>query len=305
MQPAEMGGGPPLSVVIGTTEGWPYVRPVLESLREEVAALGAEIVIADGSGRPAPAAAEVGPAVRWLPVAEPSVFRLYWHGLHAAGGAVIATTEDHCVVRPGWCSAILAAHREHPQAAAIGGAIENGSHESLLDWASFFITQGAHMAPLGQQAVPATTNEACLSLKRHVVEELTDSGGMGFMAILELRRLAEAGAELRVDDRFAVDHFQTIGFAETTAIHFHNGRAIAGFRRTRGMDAEDWLRMAAALVLPLARTARALRLGWAKRRHRGRLLASVPLMLWLDMCQGVGHLLGYAVGPGDSPGQMR
>lgn len=295
----------PLSVVIGTTEGWPSVAPVLRSLRSEAEALGAEIIFADGSGRPPPSAAETGPAVRWLSYAEPSVFRLYWHGLQAARGDIVATTEDHCVVHPGWCSAILAAHREHPGAAAIGGAIENGSHETLLDWGSYFITQGQHMAPLGQRAVSATTNEACLSFKRHAVEQLTDSGGMGFMAILELRRLAEAGSELRVDDRFAVDHHQTIGFAETTAIHFHNGRTIAGFRRARGMTGEDWLRMAASLVLPFLRTTRAVRLGWLKGRHRGQLLASAPLMLWLDLCQGLGHLLGYALGPGKSPGKMR
>jgi hypothetical protein len=298
-------GRPPLSVVVATTEGWPYVRPLLDSLRAEAEAVGAEIVFADGSGERPPAPSEIGPAVRWLAFAEPSVFRLYSLGLRAARGDIVATTEDHCTVRPGWCAAILAAHRRHPQAAAIGGSIDNGSRESLTDWASFFITQGQHMSPLGQRAVEMTTNEACLSLKRWAVERLGDSAGMGFMAILELRALRESGAELRVDDTFGVDHFQTIGLGETTAIHFHNGRAIAGFRRTRGMSGEDWLRMAAALVLPLARTWRAVRVVWAKRRHRRELLASVPLILWLDFVQGVGHLLGYALGPGDSPGRMR
>jgi hypothetical protein len=303
--PTSASSTPPLSVVIGTTEGWPYVEPLLKSLRPDAERLGVEIIFADGSGRPPPAQDEVGPQVRWLAYLEPSVFRLYWHGLHAARGAVVATTEDHCVARAGWCEAILAAHAEHPQAAAIGGAIENGSRETLLDWASYFITQGLHMAPLGQRAVRVTTNEACLSLKRDVVGRLTDSGGLGFMAILELRRLADSGAELRVDDRFAVDHFQTIGVGETTAIHFHNGRAIAGFRRRRGMTGEDWLRMLGALALPFVRTVRAVSLCWRKGRHRRVLLASAPLMLWLDLCQGFGHLLGYALGPGDSPGRMR
>jgi hypothetical protein len=58
-------------------------------------------------------------------------------------------------------------------------------------------------------------------------------------------------------------------------------------------------------VLPLARTWRAVHVVWAKRRHRRELLASVPLILWLDFVQGVGHLLGYALGPGNSPGRMR
>lgn len=303
-----MGNGeerPPLSVVIATTEGWPYVRPLHISLRAQAAAMGAEIVYADGSGRAAPATDEIGPQTRWLPFDDPVVFRLFMHGLRAARGEIVATTEDHCIVRDGWCAAILRAHAEHPTAAAIGGALENGSSDSLLDWASFFITQGMHMAPLGQREVSMTTNEANLSFKDWAVAQLGDSAGMGFMAILELRRLAEGGASLRVDDRLVVDHHQTIGFRATTAIHYHNGRSIAGFRRARGMTGEDWLRMAGALVLPLVRTYRAFRSVWAKGRLRRRLLVSLPLMLWLDLCQGVGSLAGYALGAGDSPRFLR
>lgn len=296
---------PALSVVIATTEGWPYVAEVLESVREQAESVGAEIVIADGSGRPEPAVHEIGTATRWLVVDENSVFALFRRGLSAAQGNLVATTEDHCIVRAGWCAAILNAHAQHPEAAAIGGAIENGSTGSLLDWASFFITQGLHLSPLGQREVRATTNEANLSLKRWAVERIGDSQGLGFMAILELRRLAGEGATLRVDDRMVVDHFQEIGFRATSAIHFHNGRTIAGFRRAVGMSAEDWLRMFGALLLPLVRTYRAGRTVWAKGRLRRTLIVSLPLMLWLDVCQGAGHLVGYAAGPGDSPRHLR
>jgi hypothetical protein len=298
-------GRPPLSVVVATTEGWPYVRPLVVSLRGQAEAVGAEIVFADGSGRAAPAVDDIGPNTRWLTFAETTVFRLFMDGLRAARGEIVAMTEDHCTVHAGWCAAILSAHAEHPTAAAIGGALENGSSGSLVDWASFFITQGMHLAPLGEREVGATTNEANLSFKHWAVEQLGDSAGMGFMAILELPRLAERGGVLRVDDRMVVDHFQTIGFGPTTAIHYHNGRSIAGFRRAGGMTGEDWLRMAAALVLPVVRTYRAFRIVWAKGRLHGTLLASLPLMLWLDYSQGIGHLVGYARGPGDSPHLLR
>jgi hypothetical protein len=296
---------PPLSIVVATTEGWPIVRPALESFRMEAERVGAEIVIADGSGRPAPSTDEVGPNVRWLSYDVPIVFRLYHLGLREARGEIIATTEDHATVRPGWVPAILQAHADHPEAAAIGGAIENGSRRSLLDWGSYFITQGQHMAPLGSREVPMTTNEANLSFKRWAAERLGDSNGQGFMAILELRRLADDGAILRVDDRMVVDHYQQLGFRATSVIHYHNGRSIAGFRRHRGMERQDWLRMAASLGIPLVRVGRVVRGGWAKGRRRGTLLASLPAMVWLDYCQGVGHLVGYALGPGDSPRYLR
>lgn len=296
---------PPLSVVVGTTEGWPYVQPVLDAIRGDAEALGVEILFVDGSGHQPPRREDIGGHVRWLTSRSTSVFKLYAEGLREALGEVVATTEDHAVPRPGWCAAILRAHAEHPEAAAIGGAIENGSRHSLIAWASYFITQGPHMAPLGNRQVPMTTNEANVSYKRSAVVDLDDNDGLGFMAILHNQRLAERGEILRVDDRMVVDHFETVGLRATSAIHFHNGRAISGFIRHKGMTTEQWLRMAAALVLPVYRTARAIRIGLGKGRMRGRVLASAPIALWLDYCGGVGHLLGYVAGEGDSPRHLR
>jgi hypothetical protein len=296
---------PRLSIVVATTEGWPYCRTVLDSFRAEAEEVGAEIIIGDGSGRPAPTADEIGPPTRWLVRSEPSVFALYAVALREARGQIVATTEDHCTARPGWCAAILRAHAEHPEADAIGGAIENGSTDTLLDWASYFITQGPHMAPLGQREVGVTTNEADLSYKPAAIAALDDNDGLGFMAILHNRRLAEQGHILRVDDRMVVDHHQSIGVRETSAIHFHNGRSIAGFRRQRGMTDEDWTRLAASLLIPLWRSARAFRTGWSKGRLRRTLLTSMPWAVWLEYCQGIGHLVGYATGPGDSPRHLR
>jgi hypothetical protein len=296
---------PPLSIVIGTTEGWPHVRALLDSLRKDAQDLGVEIIVADGSTRPAPSAEETGPHVRWLSSSSNSVFRLFAEGLRVARGDVIATTEDHALPRPRWIAAIVRAHREHPEAAAIGGAIENGTRKSLTNWASYFITQGPHMAPLGDRRVLMTTNEANVSYKRSAIEDFDDNGGLGFMAVLHNRRLAEAGEILRVDDRMVVDHFETVGLRDTSIIHFHNGRSISGFERQRGMTTEQWLRMATSLLLPLWRTVRAVKTGLAKGRLRRQLLASAPIALWLDYCGGVGHLIGYARGAGDSPRHLR
>ena len=296
---------PPVSVVIGTGEGWPYVRGLVGSLRAEAEELGAEVVVADGSGNPPPTATDLGPSVRWLTSAGDSVFALYVLAMRAARAEIVALTEDHARPRPGWIAAALRAHTEHPQASAIGGAIENGTTDGLLPWASYFTTQGPHMAPLGNREVPATTNEANVSYKREALEQVDPDEGTGFMAVLYNRRLAESGRVLRVDDRMVVDHYEATGFASTTALHFHNGRSVAGFRRTRGMSDEDWVRMMVSLMLPAWRTLRALRVGLAKGRLRRQLLASAPLALWLEYVQGIGHLTGYVAGPGDSPQHMR
>jgi hypothetical protein len=296
---------PALTVVVGTREGWRYVQNLVERLTDDATGLDVEIILVDGSGREAPRPPDIDARVRWLVADDGSVFRLFARGLREARGEVIATTEDHALPWPGWCSAILRAHVEHPEAAAIGGTIENGSTDRLLDWASYFITQGPHMGPLGNRVVAVTTNEADLSFKRRAIEDFDDNAGMGFMAILHTKRLAQSGEVLRVDDRMKVDHFQSIGLRETSAIHFHNGRSISGFRRSRGMKGADWVRLVVAPVLPLWRTVRLLRVAWAKGGQRARLVASLPLCVYLEYCQAAGHFMGYVAGAGDSPNQLR
>jgi hypothetical protein len=71
------------------------------------------------------------------------------------------------------------------------------------------------------------------------------------------------------------------------------------------MSPEDWVRMATALLLPAWRTARVMRVGLRKGRLRRQLLASAPLALWLEYAQGAGSLMGYLLGPGDSPSHLR
>ena len=276
---------------------------VLDSLRAEAERLGVEIVVGDGSGGPEPPPGALPARTIWLRSEANDVFRLLAEAIRRCS-APVATTEDHCTVRPGWCAAISRAHGEHPEAAAIGGTIENGSTETLLDWGSYFITQGPHMGPLGQREVRFVTNEACLSQKRWAVDLLDDGDGRGVSMIFHTRALHDQGHILRVDDRFGVDHFQSIGFRETTAIHFHNGRTIAGFRGRR-MRRGDWLRVALGGLLPAYRIGRILLVCLRKRAHTRELLASLPWAVWCEYSAGLGHLVGYATGPGDSPRHLR
>lgn len=46
-------------------------------------------------------------------------------------------------------------------------------------------------------------------------------------------------------------------------------------------------------------------MGLRKGRLRRQLLASAPLALWLEYCGGVGQLMGYAFGAGNSPRHLR
>ena len=168
----------PLSVVVATRRPWPFARECLEHLCPQADAAGAEIILADGSG--------VGlseefvgenPCVRWMKIPGAPVFDLRARAVAVARGEVIALTEDHCVVQPGWCERILAAHRRHPSALAIGGAVENGSTRLLIDKAKFFLTFGPFMPPFTSKLTHRVPPPANVSFKRSTFLDVVPSPG--------------------------------------------------------------------------------------------------------------------------------
>lgn len=295
-------GRPRLSICVATAAGWEAVEPCLRSFLDDGRRLGAEILVADGSGRPPPADPSVRESVTWRSYPEKSVFRLVSLNLREASGDIIVLTEDHCTARPGWLETILRAHREYPDAAAIGGAIQNGSRSNRLQWASYLMTQGAHMAPLSQGPSARIANEANISFKRTALLGIEDHP-LGFMTIRHTRALADRGATLVSDDRILVDHHESIGWRATAKIHFDDGRTISGFRRT-AMAGGDWVRIAAAPLLPLYRSLRVVRIAVGKGRA-ATLLGTLPWIVALEYCHGAGELVGYLRGAGRSPYGLR
>lgn len=291
----------PLSIVIASKMPWPHAEPCLAALVDEARVVGAEIILADGCGRALPE--PLTPPYRdviWLKVPGAGAFRLRSLAIARARGRIIAITEDHCVVRPGWCARVLQAHAEHPSAAAIGGAVENGSTDHLLDWAGFFITNGPFILPLQNGEREQISLQANISYKRSALES-ANFGDLGLMEMLfnqELRRRAET---LVADDRIVVDHVQSLDFRTFCVLHFHNGRCIAGFRRERIGVFERLVRLGGCAILPPVMLSRTLWTVVNKHRFVGRAIISVPLMLVLLSCHAAGELVGYIDGPGDSP----
>lgn len=293
---------PALSICIGTAAGWPAIEQCIRSFLADARSTGSQVLIADGSGRPPPDDPEITAVVSWRMYDEKSVFRLVQSNLAEANGDVVALMEDHCTARPGWIAAILRAHAEHPRAAAVGGAIENGTTASQLEWASYLMTQGAHMAPLRNGPAARIANEANISFKRAALSGFLDDP-MGFMTIRVTRALADRGEVLVNDDRVVVDHYERLGTRATAVIHFDDGRTISGFRRRR-MAAGDWLRLVAAPALPLFRTARVVR-NAVSRGRAGTVAAALPWILALEYCHEAGEVVGYVAGPGRSPYGLR
>jgi hypothetical protein len=292
-----------MSVMFASIRGWPAAKPTLDSLRDQVAAAGGEIVVMDGSGNPTPSAEDTGAVVRWVKHPGWSVFQLRHAGYREARGEIVAVTEDHCRAKPDWCEAILRAHAEHPDAIAVGGCSQNGTTSNVVDWAAFIVVQGPFVAPLANGAADRIAGAATVSYKRRALDRFPDHGPLGAIELFDTATVRRDGETLVNDERIRIIHHQSMGILGTATAEFHNGRTIAGFRR-RMMERGDVLRIVGFPVLALYRSLRSIRIALGKRVPRTALVSAIPLIFFLQYAHGAGELLGYLAGPGDSPRRL-
>jgi hypothetical protein len=294
---------PSVSVVVATVRGWPEVRPALSPIGEQAVEHAAEVVVLDGSGKPAPSRADRFDGLRWVSRPGESVFQLRPLGYHEARGELVLVTEDHCTPAPGWLDGHVRAHREHPEAAVVTGAVENGTGDRALEWAAFYMTHGQILPPIEQTELSAMPGAANLSFKRDALQRISHYGEHGALELLDAAPLTAGGRTIVADDRIRVHHHHSMTLPQESTIEFHNGRTIGGLRRER-MERRDWIRLASLGLLPAFRAARTVKRVFSKDTSRATVVASAPLILWLQYCHALGELVGYAAGPGDSPRQL-
>jgi hypothetical protein len=295
---------PALSVLVATIRGWPEAHLPVDALCDQVERLGAEMIVMDGSGRPPPNPDELGAAIRWISRPGQSVFQLRQAGYAMCRGELVALTEDHVEPAPDWCERILAAHAANPEAIAIGGAIENGTTDHLVDWATFIVTQSPFVPPLENGPADKVAGAASISYRRDVLDRRPDHGSFGAIELFDTEAMRRPGEVLLNDDSIRVKHHQSMGIGGTAAAQFHNGRTIAGLRRAV-MSRGDWLRVVGFPALPLYRTARSVGTAWRRAIPRTKTVTALPLIALLHYSQAVGELIGYLTGPGSSPKRVR
>lgn len=299
MAEESVGEAPRLSVVIATREGWSGYRPMYEAHRRALDSLDAEIVVVDGSSEEIPPADLLSPRTRWLKHPGESVLALRLRGYRAARGEIVAQSEDHVRVPPDWGEAILRAHADYPDAAAIGGSCENGSTGSVAEWAAYFVGHGRFMPPLGIGTPAAVLGLANVTYKRWAILDIAPVEGLGVNEAVHQRALARQGGTLLYDDRIRSEHLQSLDISQGSQLMFHAGRAMAATRRAR-MGAGEWARL---VVTPISPPALVVRLGLTvlrRRRYRREFLAAAPLVTWLFACRAMGEMVGYIRGPSDS-----
>jgi hypothetical protein len=106
---------------------------------------GIELVVANGEVRPT-WPLEVRSQTKWVWKPGADVFTLRAAGLSVADSELVAITEDHCTPGLSWCSKIVATYLAQPDCLVIGGAIANGSDNTILGRANFITIFSQYLA---------------------------------------------------------------------------------------------------------------------------------------------------------------
>jgi hypothetical protein len=285
-----------VSVVVPTMRGWPILGISLDGILPQLDEVRGQLIVADASGTVPPADLLARDDVVWLSMPGASVFELRQAAYQRAEADVVAVTEDHCRPAPDWLESVIAAHEAAPDSALIFGAVENGTQRHLIDWALYCAGYAPQAPPL-MEGMAINPGHANTSWKRWAFDRVPPTGEL-VLEFLFNAALRHGGHGALADDGLRVVHHQCDPVGPTAALFFHNGRAIAGIRRPH-MGPRDVVRIVAPQVVAAFRTARTLRLSWAKP-FRASAVRAAPLIGLLHMSHALGESIGYLAGAGDS-----
>jgi len=267
--------------------------------RTAVEAAGGELIVADGSGLPAPTRDVLGPGTTWVSAPGEGVYQLHARAFPLARGPVVLVTEDHCQVDPDWALTALDLHREYPEASVIGGVVENGAPQRRADWALFFVGHLRDMPSVGRARRVPMAGITNVSYKRAAIEDMRPIGGSGLNQALHQRVLDAKGEVVLIDDRLRVVHVQSPGMRTAFSISWHSARTAAAMRREQ-ITRLSFLRIAAAPVYPFVFTALIAAQTVRRRYHPLAFATSSPLILAMLTQRAIAELVGFFAGPGDS-----
>jgi GT2 family glycosyltransferase len=295
---------PDLSVIVITPDRYETVRKTMSYLRAQTARHRMEIVI-------------VAPSVNELHLeqAEMKGFLQYQvievsgsklsaaakaAGVRQASAPLVAFIEDHAFPEPRWAEALIQAHQQ--PWAAVGPVVSNANPRRLVSWATFFTAYG-------RWAEPAVAGE---------IDDLPGQKGAYKREILrqygpELEQMLEVPTVLHWDLRAKgyrlywepaakIDHLHPSLLSSYLKEQFLASRlfAAARARHNRWSVLQRFIYMGGAPLIPLVRLWRILR--DIKRCGQGRYLLPrlLPTLIAGLVVDGVGEMIGYALGAGEA-----
>lgn len=299
------GRAPMFSVLIGlvSTEDRGRILETLQALRMQSGGHTYEIILGDRRNDEVSAfIADQYPEATLLALpAGTSLPMLRTAALAHASGRYVAVTEDHCIPTSDWLDGMARAFARAPSGTvAVGGCVENGVTERVLDWATFYCEYGSYLAPVAEGACAelpgmniAYDREALAGVDRIRLSS-------GFWETTVHPVLQASGGRFYSTNDITLLHAKRF-----TLSHFLRQRYLYSryYAALRFSDSTAWRRAFAFLatpLLPAVLLGRLIRNILAKRRMYSRLVLSLPLLALFTLVWAIGEMAGYALGPGDA-----
>lgn len=224
-------------------------------------------------------------------------------GIGAAAGEIVAITEDHCIPAADWCRRLVEVHAQQA-APAIGGAVDNGAVQRLVDWTAYWCEYSAYASPLAHGPVQSLA-AANVSYKRAALEQLGPLGDSGFREGGVHARLAAAGGQLWSDPALRVWHRKHFTVRSYCRERFAYSRWYAGERGQQLGRLRNLLYLGATPLLPFVLL---LRLARRTQKHAGEaahFARALPYLLLFVCVWAAGEAAGLLWGPGASEYELR
>lgn len=288
-----------LSVIIPSVNGLPSIEECLTAMEKQRGSIDAEIIVVDSNNDgTAEYISKNFPRVKLLKLNERrGIPELRALGMASSTGDILIVIEDHCIVPENWFLEIVKAHDSEYE--VIGGAVENGSTERLIDWAVFLCEYSSFMLPIfAGEAEFITGNNT--SYKRKVIEQLDETIKRDYWEYFLHTELKRAGVKFFAAPSIVVSHKKEFGFFYFLSQRFHYSRSFAAMRRRKSSRAKQLVQLFYVPVLPFFMTWRITRNVLQKKRHYKELFLSLPLLVIFMLSYALGEFIGQLFGPGNS-----
>ncbi len=221
-------------------------------------------------------------------------------GVRAASAPIVVFSEDHAFPEKIWAERLITAHEQ--AFAAVGPAVKNGNPHNAVAWADYLIAYGEWADPC-ESHEPTHLPGHNSSYKR---EELLAYGDQ-----LESMLNAETvlhwdlrgkGKRIFLDASAKVAHVNFALWKTWLPVQFQMGRSFAASRAQDWSIAKRLAFVGGSVLIPAVRLLRVIKHAMAPSRkiNRGHLLRTLPALFIGLNIDGLGQMVGYAFGPGDS-----
>lgn len=292
---------PAMSVILTTPDNYKTIKKTLSHLKEQTVRDALEIII-------------VSPSRETLKLDEDSLTGFHGHkiveygtiasigranaaGIREATADVVVLAEDHCFPENDWAEKLIAAHQG--SWVAVGPAVKNANPRSVVSWADLFIGYGPWLLPTTSREMDFLPGHNS-SYKRGTLlaygDELEPMMESETVLHWDLRG---KGEKLFLESSAVVAHTNFSLWSSWLSVQFYNGRVFAGARVREMSFLKKMVFTFGSPLIPFVRLAR-IAAPIRSASLLARFLQSLPTIFLGLTLDGIGQMIGYAFGSGNS-----